>query len=429
MKILMMTNTYYPIVGGLERSIYSFSEYFRSLGHEVLIATPAFGEMPAEEPGIIRIPAIRNFAGTVYSVNFPVSTLVTRYMREFAPDIVHSHCPYFMGGYALRISRRYAIPLVFTYHTMFEHYVHCGPLLNAGVKRFLIKSAAGYANLADQVIVPSASVQAILLRRGVTSPITVVATGVDAARFANGNGRAFREHNKIPAAALVLGHAGRLAPEKNLDFLTGCLVEALRQDARIHALIVGHGPAEDMIRDAFALAGLRERLHFTGILQRQQLVDAYAAMDVFAFASLSETQGLVLIEAMAAGLPVVALDAPGVREVVVDRRNGRLLKAQERQSFVAALLWALGQAPEDIHALKQAARATAREYPIDSAAKHTLAIYEKLAASHALSPGKKSAAPHAFRLAMKAEWAACRNYLKAAVSAVFAGKYQEPEPG
>ena len=289
MRILMMTNTYFPIVGGLEQSVYSFSEEFKTLGHEVLIVTPAFEGMPIEEPGVIRIPAIQKFKGTIFSVNFPVSGLLTRLMKEFCPDIVHSHCPFFMGDFALRLSRQHAIPLVFTYHTMFEQYVHDWPVQNEGVKRFMVKLAAGYSNLVDQVIVPSESVREILLKRGVRTPMEVVPTGVDLEHFSKGNGKAFRQRNQIPLDALVIGHAGRLAPEKNLEFLTNCMVEVLKKDPRVHALIVGLGPSEKMIKDTFKQAGLEKRLHLTGVLHYQHLVDAYFAMDVFAFASLSET--------------------------------------------------------------------------------------------------------------------------------------------
>ena len=118
MRILMMTNTYFPIVGGLEQSVHSFSEAFKILGHEVLIVTPTFEGAPIEEPGVIRLPAFQKFNRTVFSVNFPVSRLLTRLMKEFSPDIVHSHCPFFMGDFALRLSRQHAIPLVFTYHNV-----------------------------------------------------------------------------------------------------------------------------------------------------------------------------------------------------------------------------------------------------------------------------------------------------------------------
>ena len=428
MRILMMTNTYFPIVGGLEQSVYSFSEEFKTLGHEVLIVTPAFDGMPTEEPGVIRIPAIQKFNGTVFSVNFPISGLLTRIMKEFYPDIIHSHCPFFMGDLALRLSRQHAIPLVFTYHTMFEQYMHDWPIQNEGVKRFIVKLAAGYANSVDQVIVPSESIREILFKRGVKTPMEAVSTGVDLERFSKGNGKAFRVENQIPPDALVVGHAGRLAPEKNLEFLTNCMVEVLKKDPRVHALIVGLGPLEKMIKDTFKQAGLEKRLHLTGVLHYQHLVDAYFAMNVFAFASLSETQGIVLIEALAAGIPVVALDAPGVREVIEDYHNGRLLNEMDQQSFVDALIWALSRTPEELQTIKQVTRMMVQKYPINVSAKRMLEIYENVRSRKAISVGKRNSSKFLFLWRMKAEWDIYSNYIKSAATSVFEGNFQETEP-
>ncbi|MDD5680257.1 MAG: alpha/beta fold hydrolase [Candidatus Omnitrophica bacterium] len=423
-----MTNTYFPIVGGIEQSIYSFSEEFKSLGHEVLIVTPAFEGMPAEEPGVIRIPAFQKVNGTIFSVNFPTSKLLTRYMKDFSPDIVHSHSPFFMGDFALRLSRQHAIPLVFTYHTMFEQYVHFLPIQNEGTKRFMVKYAAGYANLTDQVISPSESVRDILLKRGVKTSMEVVPTGVDLERFSKNDGKTFRRQNQIPPDALVIGHAGRLAPEKNLDFLINCMVEALKKDPKVHALIVGLGPAEKMIKDTFKQAGLEKRLHLTGVLHYQHLVDAYFAMDVFAFASLSETQGMVLVEAMAAGVPVVALDAPGARDIVKDYHNGRLLNEMDQQNFVDALTWALYRTPEELQTMKQVIRMTVQKYPINASAKHMLEIYENVRSRKSISLGKKNSSRYLFFWRMKAEWDIYSNFIKAMAGSIFKGNFQKTEP-
>jgi len=428
MRIIMMTNTYFPIVGGLEQSVYSFSEEFRTLGHEVLIVTPAFEGMPTEEPGVIRIKAIKKFSGTIFSVNFPVSGLLTRLMKEFSPDIVHSHCPFFMGDFALRLSRQHAIPLVFTYHTMFEQYVHDWPIQNEGIKRFIVKLAAGYANFVDRVIVPCESVQEILLKRGVKTPMEIVPTGIDLKRFSKGDGKVFRQQNQIPSDALVIGHAGRLASEKNLDFLINCMVELLKKDPRAHVLIVGLGPSERMIKDTFKQAGLEKRLHLTGVLHYQHLVDAYFAMDVFAFASLSETQGIVLIEAMAAGIPVVALDAPGAREVVKDYHNGRLLNEMDQQSFVDAIRWVLSRTPEELQTIKQIVRMTVQKYSINISAKRMLEVYENVRLRKTISLGKKNSSQYLFLWRMKAEWDICGNYIKSIATSVFKGNFNKTEP-
>ncbi|MDD5408630.1 MAG: alpha/beta fold hydrolase, partial [Candidatus Omnitrophica bacterium] len=224
------------------------------------------------------------------------------------------------------------------------------------------------------------------------------------------------------------GHAGRLAPEKNLEFLTNCMVELLKKEPRAHALIVGLGPSEQMLKNTFAQAGLEKRLHLTGVLHYQHLVDAYFAMDVFAFASLSETQGIVLIEAMAAGLPVVALDAPGAREVVVDYHNGNLLKEMDQQSFVDALIWALSRNPEEIQTTKQVTRMIVQKYPINSAAKHMLEIYERIRSRKAVSLGKKNSSRYLFQWRMKAELDIYYNYIKSVVTSVFEGGFQKTEP-
>jgi glycosyltransferase involved in cell wall biosynthesis len=340
-------------------------------------------------------------------------------MKEFSPDLVHSHCPFFMGDFALRLSRQHAIPLVFTYHTMFEQYVHYWPIQNQGVERFIVKLAAGYSNLVDQVIVPC---------DGVKTPMEVIPTGVDLGRFLKGDGKSFRQRNKIPPDALVIGHVGRLASEKNLQFMTNCLVESLQREPRAHVLVVGEGPSKIMIQAAFKEAGLGKRLHLPGVLHYQQLVDAYFAMDVFAFASLSETQGIVLVEAMAAGVPVVALDAPGVREVVDDRRNGRLLEEMDLESFVEALLWVLGRSSEELKTIKQTAKKTAQKYPINSDAKRMLEIYEKIRSKRAVSRGKKNSSQYLSLWRMKAEWDLYRNYIRSAATSVFEGNFQKTEP-
>lgn len=428
MNILMMTNTYFPIVGGLEQSIYSFSEVFKSLGHEVLIVTPAFEGMPIEEPGVIRIPAFKKIKGTNFSVNFPSSELLTRFMKKFSPDMIHSHSPFFIGDFALRLSRQHATPLVFTYHTMFEQYVHYLPIRNEGMRRFMVKYTAGYTNLVDQVIVPSESVQDILIQRGVKTPMEVVSTGIDLKHFSKGDGKAFREKNQIPSDALVVGHVGRLAGEKNLEFLTDCLVELLKKDPKVHILIVGQGPSEKMIKDTFYQAGFEKRLHLTGALHYQYLVDAYFAMDVFAFASLSETQGIVLLEAMAAGVPVVALNAPGAREVVEDLQNGLLLSEMDRQSFIDALLWVLYRPSEELRAMKQAARTTAQKHPINSDAKRMLEIYEKVRSRRSISLGKKNSSQYLFMWRLKAEWDIYTNFFKAIAKSIFEGNFQKTEP-
>src|SRR3989338_2576202 len=432
MKILMMTNTYFPLVGGIEQSICSFCDEFRRLGHEVFIVAPSYEGKAEDEEHIIRVPALKKFYKTDFSINLPVPGLFPRIMKTFSPDIVHSHHPFFMGDFALRLSRQYHRPLVFTYHIMVEKYVHYLPIQNEGVKRFVMEIAAGYANLADQVIVPSQSVRDILLDRGVVSPIEVIPTGVDLKQFSNGreappprgtygcgrNGADFRQRNGIPPEAFVIGHVGRLAPEKNLDFLVNCLIEFLKKEVNAHVLMVGEGPSQAMIKAAFERSGLGERLHLTGFLYKKDLVDAYFSMDVFAFASLSETQGVVLLEAMAAGVPAVTVDAPGVREVVKNHFNGRVIGDPDQRKFVDALAGIAHCPPEELRALKQHAKETVKNYSMSSCAERMLEVYEDLRRKEIDPLRRNDSSWYMLKGRLKAEWDMFKNLIEASEAAL-----------
>ncbi|MBF0484382.1 MAG: glycosyltransferase [Candidatus Omnitrophica bacterium] len=372
MKILMMTNTYAPMVGGIEESIRSFTAEFEKLGHEVMIVAPECEGAPPDEVNVIRLRAIQNVNHSDFSMALPMSSLLPELMKTFKPDIIHCHHPFWIGDIALRLSSQFHIPLVFTYHTMFEQHMHYLPVQNEGVKNFIIELFAGYANLANQVIVPCESIRAILLERGVKTAMEVIPTGVDLQRFSKGDGNVIRKRLGIPFNVPVIGYVGRLAREKNLEFLSRSVVDYFKKDMKAHFLVGGDGPLKDEIKKIFDEQGVGRRLHLAGSLHGQDLVDCYYAMNIFAFASLSETQGIVLVEAMAAGVPVVAIDAPGVREVVKDGYNGRLIFQESQNNFLEALAWCLTQPEIEFQKMKQNAQATTKEFGADVSAKKML---------------------------------------------------------
>ena len=377
MNILIFTNTYLPHVGGVARSVEAFTTEYRRRGHGVLIVAPEYPNMPEHEEDMIRIKAIENFNASDFSLPLPVHSPLRKRIDAFGPDIVHSQHPFLLGMTALRVARSRKLPLVFTHHTLYEQYTHYVPGDSAPVERFAIELATRYANLTDRVFAPSESIRELLRERGVTAPIDVVPTGIHPEKFASGDRMAWRKAKGIPEEAFVVGHLGRLALEKNLEFLAQAVAMFVADTPHAHFLVVGTGPAEDTMREAFAQAGAESRLHNAGILKDQPLVDALHAMDVFAFTSKSETQGIVLTEAMAAGLPVVALDAPGAREVVADRKNGRLLHEASTEAFSAALQW-VEQLPSDqMRDLREAARATAESYSMACTADKALEAYEE----------------------------------------------------
>lgn len=380
MKICMMTNTYLPHVGGVARSVSTFAEAYQRLGHEVLVVAPRLPGRtnPRAEAFVERVAAVQNFNGSDFAVRLPLAAGLSGRLDEFAANIVHSHHPFLLGDTALRFASRRSLPVIFTHHTRYEDYVHYVPLASPALRRAAIGLSTEYANLCAGVIAPSASIAALIRRRGVTSPVRVVPTGIDTAAFAGGDGRRARARLGLPARAFVVGHVGRLAPEKNLNYLAQAVALFLQRHPSARFLVVGGGPAEDELRTVFQEHGVAPRLVLAGSLTGPRLHDVYRAMDVFAFSSHSETQGLVVTEAMAAGRPVVALRAPGVRDVVRDGETGFLLAANASVAEFARHLARLHARRPLAAQMGRAAIATAAEYSCENCARQALDFYEEI---------------------------------------------------
>ncbi len=385
MRILMVTNAYPPLGGGVARAVRTFAQAYRDLGEEVLVVAPETTGRPDAEDGVLRVPSIEWPFEHPIAFGLPVPGLLTRRVDAFRPEIIHSHHPFWLGDTAVRLASTRGVPLVFTYHTRYAEHVHYmlkgdgSPLL----ERFVARLAAEYTKLCDQVFAPTSSTRDLLVERGVAVPIAVVPTGVDVRRFARGTGAGLRRRLGIPAEALVVGHVGRLALEKNLGFLARAVAQALQNRPDVHALFVGQGRSEAKIRRTFERRGLGRRVHMPGRLSGSDLVGAYHAMDLFAFASKTETQGLVLAEAMAAGLPVVALQAPGSRDIVRDGENGYLVRDDDKVAFAGAISRLLEQPRSARRALGDAAVRTAEGRGTALCAQRALRLYDQLIARSA----------------------------------------------
>ncbi len=338
MKVCFFTNTFLPHVGGVARSTETLLADFRRLRHRVLVVAPEFAEGPAPrrvERSVERVPAVQNFNGSDFSVRLPLGAALSQRLGDFEADILHAHHPFLLGDTALRVGAERGVPVVFTHHTLYEQYTHYVPLDSPTLRDIGIDLSTRYANCCDGVIAPSESIAKLIADRGVTVPIRVIPTGVDTEKLASGRRAPWRRKLGLGDDDVLLGHVGRLAPEKNLPYLADALARCLRRNENAHVLIVGDGPSRPEMERLFADARVAQRVHFAGRRTGRSLLDAYAAMDVFAFASQSETQGMVLAEAMAAGNTVVALDASGVREVVTDKKNGRLLPSDASAETLA----------------------------------------------------------------------------------------------
>jgi glycosyltransferase involved in cell wall biosynthesis len=418
MKIALFTNTYLPHVGGVARSVKTLEDACRARGHQVRVVAPEF-EHAQPSPEVLRVPAIQHFNGSDFSVRLPALNVVRDFMEDFRPDIIHSHHPFLLGDSALRESWKMRVPLVFTHHTLYERYTHYVPLDSPALKRFAIQLATEYCNLCDQVIAPSESIARLLRGRGVRAPIVAIPTGIDTAFFAAGNGARFRDQAGIPRGAKVIGHTGRLAREKNLRFLADAVAPCLAADPGTVLLVVGDGDARAEMLDRLLLHAAPGQLHFAGNQSGPALADAYAAMDCFVFASQTETQGLVLAEAMAAGKPVVALDGPGVREIVRDGENGLLLDAAASARDFALALARLLRDPALAASCAAGARAGAADFARDRCIDRVLDCYAALIDRHPRgSPGADPGAWDRLLAGIDVEWSLLIEKMSAAAAAV-----------
>lgn len=422
MKIAMFTNTYLPHVGGVARAVQTLENGCRKLGHEVRVIAPEFKDA-VESPEVLRVPSIQNFNGSDFSVRLPVPNVIHDFLSDFQPDVIHSHHPFLLGDSALREAWKRHIPVIFTHHTLYERYTHYVPLDSLMLKRVAIQLSTEYCNLCDRVIAPSESIERLLKARGVTTPVRTIPTGIDLGFFAAGNGERFREQVGIGQNAKVIGHVGRLALEKNLTFLADAVATSLREFPDAVFLMVGDGEAREEMLRRLAQQQVGRQVRAVGKLTGSSLADAYAAMDWFVFSSQTETQGLVIAEAMAAGKPVCALDGSGVREIVHDGENGFLLESNASVDAFSYALSSLIHDPAMSRNFAENARITAESYGTDRCVRCMMDCYtDAIAGSVSTATGSDSMPWYRLISGIEIEW----NLFLEKVSAAAAGMIVTP---
>lgn len=334
MRVLMISDVYFPRINGVSTSIETFRRDLNRLGHESLLITPDYPQRSQSQDATIRRVRSR------YVPRDPEDRMMRRgEIRRLLPelaakrfDLVHIQTPFIAHYAGLELARRLGVPTVETYHTYFEEYLHhYVPLLPAALTRLLARRlTCSQANSVDRLIAPSRAMHDALVDYGVRTPIAVIPTGLESDRFEPGDGARFRARFAIPADRPVLVHVGRIAHEKNIDFLLRMLVTVRAQIPDILLLIAGEGPALPHCRRLAANLGLDGNVLFTGYLdRRRELLDCYRAGDLFVFASRTETQGLVLLEAMAQGVPAVSTAHMGTIDVLGSGRGCAVVEEQE----------------------------------------------------------------------------------------------------
>lgn len=334
MRIGFFTDTYTPQINGVVTSIRLFARALERQGHSVYIFAPT-PRQPADGPHIVRIPSVPFAFQPEMRLASLYSAHADRLVRRAKLDVIHSHDPFAIGLYGLAVAKRFRIPYVHTYHTLYPEYVHY--IWETRFTRAMAERLSrDFCDQCDLVIAPSTKINRALADWGVTARVETLPTGVDADLFAERDVEAMHEFRRrfgIADDDKLLAFVGRLGKEKNVDLLIEAIARVKTPNAKL--LVVGNGPYRRELEEHIATLGVRDRVIFTDYLTRPDVRAAYHNSEALFFASTSETQGLVIAEAMASGLPVVAVDDLAIADAVTDGVNG-FLTAESADEMAAA---------------------------------------------------------------------------------------------
>lgn len=386
MRILMISDVYFPRINGVSTSIQTFRRGLHAAGHETVLMAPEYPAGPAGDVGeTIRIPSR-------YLPRDPEDRVMKLdALRELRPqlakrgfDVVHIQTPFIAHYQGVSLARALQVPVVESYHTYFEEYLHhYVPMMPRALMRFIARRfTVSQCRALDALVVPSRAMQNALLDYGVRCPMHVIPTGMEMERFAAGDGARLREQLGIAPDQPTLVHVGRIAHEKNIDFLLRMFATVVQSQPRTVLIVAGEGPALTHCKAYVEELGIASQVRFVGYLSRdRELLDCYRAGDLFVFSSKTETQGLVLLEAMALGVPVVSTAYMGTADIVTPQRGARM--APDDEAGFASIVLELLAAPERRAAMSAEARAHAATWSATALTGQLARLYAELIARDA----------------------------------------------
>jgi glycosyltransferase involved in cell wall biosynthesis len=386
-RILMISDVYFPRINGVSTSIQTFRHHLMAQGHHVTLIVPDYGDNSQDDEDIIRIPA--RYLPMDPEDRMMKGGRIKRLLHQLAPqhfDILHIQTPFVAHYLGMWLARKLQIPAVETYHTYFEEYLyHYVPFLPKAWMKFAARwFTRSECNNVNAIIVPSSPMRDVLADYGVKSHMEIIPTGIDANYFKPADGASFRQQLGIDAGKPLLVYVGRVAHEKNIDFILDVVSRVKQSIDDIVLVIAGEGPAHNHLKKRSHKMQLDRNVIFVGYLDRStRLLDCYNAGDIFIFASRTETQGLVLLEAMAQGTPVVSTAILGTRDIL--RHNkGALVASEDLADFSDKVIQLMRNNEQRQH-LASEAREFAETWSAPAMAGKMAEFYESVCQKHGLA--------------------------------------------
>ncbi len=381
MKILITTDTYSPMVNGVVTSIKNLAGELKRSGHDVRILTLSDNYKEYIENDVYYLSALHTKVYPGAKIQSPISGRVIKEILIWQPDIIHSQTEFSVMLTAKLLSRLLNIPIVHTYHTLYEDYLKYilgGKLITKRASiiltRFVLLSGL------ECIIVPTVKVETILLNYGIKKPLVVIPTGIDISRFqriyTSKEKETVKSALKLEQDTKLVVYIGRIGEEKNIQELFTYFGEAVKLLENTKLMIVGGGPYLKVLKSIVQELNLTEVIIFAGMIDPEKVPLYYQLSDVFVTSSTSETQGLTYIEAMASGVPVVCREDECVKGLVVTSKTGYLYN--DAETFATGINAVLAMNKEEYTGLQQRCREKAKSYSIEIFGKSAETLYQSL---------------------------------------------------
>lgn len=375
MRIFFVTNNYIPYTGGVTQSIIAITDALRAQGHDVFIITLDFlgkqNKQTTDPAYVIRIscPIRFTYKTNYMAIPWRPTHAIKKLIQQYKPDIIHIHHPFLLGASALKAARAYNIPCIFTHHTMYEDYAHYIPLPTRITKPLIRHMVKHFCNSVDGIIAPSNAIKEYLLKQNIIKPITVIPSPLRAIFLNHNDKKPVATHTNFKLLVVT-----RFVPEKNIPFI----FEVFKQlPQTFHLTLVGYGSEykamQNLAFNTFKLSP--QHVQFIHKPPHNELLNLYRNADLFIFSSTTDTQGIVLAESMSQGVPVVAIDGPGQRDIMINDYNGFIVKNTEE---AVTKIIHIAQNTALHNKLISGAFATANKYHADVITQKLLTFYQTI---------------------------------------------------